>query len=79
MEHWWCSSPRMTVAVELDESDRIIDGPPVVRRFIGQPMAHLVRWMRTRHGGGQLVQLHLGEESQGGLSGDVSRETSEKV
>jgi hypothetical protein len=46
---WWCwlSSKRMTVAVACC-GDTIVEGPPIVRRFIGQPIANLDRWMRRQ-------------------------------
>ena len=46
---WWISTVRMTVAV-LVQSGRIADGPPIVRKFIGQASRSLGRWMRRQGG-----------------------------
>lgn len=39
----------MTVYVGVDD-DTIVEAPPVVRRFVGQPVSNLVEWM-LRQGG----------------------------
>lgn len=36
---------RMTVKISTDEDERIVDAAPIVRRFIGQPLENLIRWM----------------------------------
>jgi len=33
--------------VETDEKGRIVWAAPIVRRFVGQPLANLVRWARS--------------------------------
>lgn len=42
-QSWWISCPLFTVQVTT--VDGIIrDAAPIVRKFIGQPLANLVRW-----------------------------------
>lgn len=54
-EWWWLSTKRMTMAVET--TNRIVtNGPPVVRKFIGQPSYNLGAWMR-KQGGFRAVRL----------------------
>lgn len=54
-EWWWLSTKRMTVAVET--TNRIVtDGPPIVRKFIGQPSHNLGAWLR-KQGGFRAVRL----------------------
>lgn len=48
MNGWWyLSTPRMTVAVRLHDGI-VTDGPPIVRRFLGQPSRNLGRWLRKQ-------------------------------
>lgn len=42
------SSPKMTVRVEADENGIITWAAPVVRKFKGQPLENLERWMGTK-------------------------------
>jgi hypothetical protein len=42
---WWLSSAKMTVRVTVDRSARVIAGPPIVKRFVGQPLVRLMGWM----------------------------------
>lgn len=51
------SSLRMTLAVDVDEHSTIRAAAPVARKFVGQPLAHLVRWMRQQ-GGFEIQQIH---------------------
>ena len=47
MAEHWLSSERLTVWVS--ESYGVIEeAAPVVKRFIGQPMVNLVRWMQKQ-------------------------------
>ena len=46
---WWLSSETMTVQVD-EENDVVVDAAPIVRKFIGQPMINLVRWMKRQGG-----------------------------
>jgi hypothetical protein len=47
---YWLSSLKMTVGVDVDDNDRIIDGAPVIKTFIGQPLKNLIRWMSRQAG-----------------------------
>jgi len=43
---WYLSSERMTLAVvTAHPSERVLEAPPIARRFVGQPLQNLVRWM----------------------------------
>jgi len=42
---WYVSSPRATCKVETDKRGVIVDAAPVWRRFIGQRMTNLLRWL----------------------------------
>lgn len=57
--YWlWLSSSKMTVAIAVDLSSKLItDGPPIVRKFLGQPASNLIRWMSKQTGYKQAV-LH---------------------
>jgi hypothetical protein len=43
---YWLSSERrkITVAVTVSSTGRIVNAAPVIRVFIGQPIDHLLRW-----------------------------------
>jgi len=48
--HWWyLSAGGITVAVRVLENGRVVQGPPIVRKFMGQPVDNLLRWMQ-KHG-----------------------------
>lgn len=49
LHFWWLSSARMTVGVVTD-GYKLIDGPPIVSRFMGQHLHNLGNWMMG-HGG----------------------------
>lgn len=49
MSKWWLSSRRMTVVVE-EQGNLVVDAAPIVRKFIGQPLENLTRWMRRQGG-----------------------------
>ena len=36
---------KFTIKVVTDEDDKIIEAAPIVRKFVGQPFANLVRWV----------------------------------
>jgi len=55
-EWWWLSSRRMTIGVGVDRYQRIVVAPPIVRRFIGQPLNNIRRWMQ-KQGGFSVAQL----------------------
>ena len=46
----YLSSRAMTVMVEVDETERIVRTPPIVRTFIGQPVENLIHWMKKQGG-----------------------------
>ena len=52
----WLSSKAMTVQVDHDDDNVIIEAAPIVRKFRGQPMLALINWMR-RQGGFKMVEL----------------------
>lgn len=44
----YLSCPRMTICVTVETgTDRIYEGPAIVRKFIGQPLTNLICWMNT--------------------------------
>lgn len=49
MKHW-ISCVRFTVQVNTDERGTIVWAAPVVRRFVGQPVANLLAWARKLGG-----------------------------
>ena len=45
----YLSSPRMTVAVEVEVESRLVKtAPPIARKFVGQPVSNLVRWLERQ-------------------------------
>lgn len=52
----WASSNRMTVRVTVNQQNKIVDAAPVVRKFIGQHIGNLYKWMK-RQGGLKVVTL----------------------
>jgi hypothetical protein len=44
---WYVSSPRLTGAVKVEDG-RVVEGPPVLRRFVGQPAKSLGSWLRQQ-------------------------------
>ncbi len=48
-EFWSFSTSRMTVGVTVREG-RVLDTPPVVAKFRGQPVSNLRRWMQKQPG-----------------------------
>lgn len=50
MRSYWVSSKTMTVLVDADDHGVITVGPPIVHRFIGQPVGNLISWMRRQGG-----------------------------
>lgn len=47
---FWLSSLEMTVFVVINERDIVIETAPITRRFIGQPLKNLVKWMSVQGG-----------------------------
>src|ERR1044072_5573063 len=46
-ERWYCSTERMTFLVAVEDGV-IVDGAPIVRKFIGQPAKNLGDWLRQQ-------------------------------
>lgn len=46
---WWITNSRMTVAVKVQDG-LVVEGPPIVRKFLGQPARNLGGWMRKASG-----------------------------
>jgi hypothetical protein len=44
----WVVTEKWTVRVTTDERRIITDAAPLVRRFVGQPFTHLVRWAQKQ-------------------------------
>lgn len=44
------STERMTFWIEADKYGIIQVTPPIVRKFVGQPLDNLVRWMSKQPG-----------------------------
>lgn len=51
---YWLSCARFTVQVVTDDRGVITWAAPVVRRFVGQPLVNLLRWVGPCH---QLEEL----------------------
>ena len=47
MKHYWLSSSKMTVGVGTDKGF-LVYGPPIVRKFMGQPIVNLVNWLKKQ-------------------------------
>lgn len=48
---WYLSSQHMTLGVvTAHPSDRVLEAPPIARRFVGEPLENLVRWMGKQPG-----------------------------
>lgn len=54
---YWMSSSKMTFGVEVDAQGIITKAAPIARKFEGQSLNNLIRWMRG-HGG--FKYHHLG-------------------
>lgn len=50
MIRYWLSTTKMTVTVETDATGIIRTSPPIVRRFVGQPLTNLVAWLGRQPG-----------------------------
>jgi len=47
MSSYWMSSKAMTVMVGV-VNGKIASGPPIVSKFIGQPIENLRKWMQSQ-------------------------------
>lgn len=60
-EWWYLSTPKMTVTVEV-VNGKVASGPPIVRKFVGQPASALKAWLGKQ--GNVTVRKVAVEESQ---------------
>ena len=42
---WWVSSEKMTIFVRTDQWRMILECAPISKKFIGQPLANLTKWL----------------------------------
>ena len=63
MRTYWLSSRKMTVSVDVDAANTIVDCAPIVRVFKGQPLQNLVNWMK-KQGGFKSKRMRKGEEDE---------------
>jgi len=47
---YWLSCVKFTIQADTDQEDRIVYAAPIARRFLGQSLVNLIRWMRTLGG-----------------------------
>ena len=47
---YYLTSKIFTVQVETNGSGKIVDGAPVIHKFIGQPLDNLLKWLNTKGG-----------------------------
>jgi len=59
MTRHWISCTAFTVRVVTDAQDKIVEAAPIVKKFLGQPIANLLRWADARGG-----IIHAWEESE---------------
>ena len=64
MKHYWVSSKKMTFDVWVNDAEVIIDIAPIGKRFRGQTLTDLKRWL-ARQGGLEVIEY---EDTQ--LKGD---------
>lgn len=50
MKEWWLSSLRMTIWAETNNKYTITRTAPIGRKFIGQPLKNLAKWMNKQGG-----------------------------
>jgi len=50
MRSFWLSSRKMTMGVDTDDKGIIINSAPIVRKFKGQHIKNLVKWMKKQGG-----------------------------
>lgn len=46
-ESYWLSCKKFTVWVAVDDDEKIIKAAPVVKKFVGQPLANLEKWFAS--------------------------------
>ena len=59
MQSYWLSSEKMTVLVDVKDNTIVI-APPIVRKFLGQPIKSLINWME-KQGGLKVKKVKFGE------------------
>jgi hypothetical protein len=47
---YWVSNCKMTCMVVANCHTTVIEAPPILRRFLGQPMGNLLLWMSKKPG-----------------------------
>lgn len=57
-QNWWVSSNKMTFTITTVDN-KIIDSAPIGRKFIGQHLVRLLKWMKKQ--GGLRVQQYVNE------------------
>lgn len=50
MKSYWLKCNAFVVEVETDDLGVITKTPPIVRKFLGEPVEALMRWMRKSGG-----------------------------
>lgn len=50
MNFYYLSSNKMAVGILTNNQNIIVDSPPITRKFIGQPLSNLVRWLEKQGG-----------------------------
>jgi len=50
LKAYWLSSNKMTVIVEVNHRGIIVKAAPIVRKFLGQPISNLIKWMKRQGG-----------------------------
>lgn len=46
----YVSSERMTFLVTVDSASKIVEAPPIAKKFIGQHFSNLEKWMKNQGG-----------------------------
>ena len=70
----WFSCRRFTVGVVVDEDWVIRESPPIVRAFVGQPLASLRRWAESRRWGPiEVLTMGVGLPARPGGGGSRGR------
>lgn len=45
----WLSSEKMTISVRIDvDNGRVVEAPPIARKFVGQHYLQLMWWMKKQ-------------------------------
>jgi hypothetical protein len=46
---YWLACERFVVQVNTDDAGNIVWTAPIVRKFVGQPLTNLLRWIGVRY------------------------------